>query len=172
MNKNLLHKKIKEKLNVRELSEEFCCSQNNIRYWISKYNLKTIYNLRNESPVKICPRCKKEKLNSNFYTRRNGTGKSTYCKICTGNQTKERLRKFKLLCLEYKGGSCEYCSYNHCPVAMDFHHKDPAEKKFSMSSRNLYSFNKKVREELDKCLLLCANCHREEHARLDGWLKK
>jgi hypothetical protein len=51
---------------------------------------------------------------------------------------------------------------------LDFHHLDPLEKDFSISSR-CTSFEA-VRAELDKTVLLCANCHREAHDGLHPWL--
>ncbi|MNT97520.1 hypothetical protein D3C72_2398630 [compost metagenome] len=47
--------------------------------------------------------------------------------------------------------------------ALEFHHRDPAQKDFTFSQVKLKNF-KHVKDELDKCDLLCANCHREAHA--------
>lgn len=78
---------------------------------------------------------------------------------------KKRLR-IKQFCLEYRGGKCELCGYDRCPGALDFHHTDPSQKDFAMS--RAYSKSKKaIVEELDKCKLLCATCHREVHAELE-----
>jgi len=73
-------------------------------------------------------------------------------------------KKIKLV--EYKGGKCEKCGYDKCIRALDFHHIDPLQKDFDISS-NSYSFEK-MKKEADKCILVCANCHREIHA---GYLK-
>lgn len=61
----------------------------------------------------------------------------------------------------YKGGKCEICGYNKCLSALEFHHPDPLNKEFNISDR-ITSFEA-IRAELDKCHLLCANCHREVH---------
>ena len=68
--------------------------------------------------------------------------------------------------IQYKGGKCEECGYHHCLEALEFHHKDPTKKDFSISSKGYTHSWKKVQEELDKCVMLCANCHRETHATL------
>ena len=68
--------------------------------------------------------------------------------------------------VDYKGGKCEICGYNKCLEALEFHHKDPNEKDFSIA--NNFKSMDKMKTEVDKCLLLCANCHREEHVRLRG----
>ena len=67
----------------------------------------------------------------------------------------------KLKLIEYKGGTCIRCGYKNCYKALEFHHLDPNKKDFSISS-NSFSFEK-MKIESDKCVLLCANCHREYH---------
>jgi hypothetical protein len=52
------------------------------------------------------------------------------------------------------------CGYNKNLAALDFHHVTPEDKKF-LVSQNRYSFSEETMREIDKCLLLCANCHRE-----------
>ena len=74
------------------------------------------------------------------------------------NRTKERA-------VEYKGGKCLICGYNRCINAFDFHHLDPKEKDFAISG-NCNRAWEKVKSELDKCVMLCSNCHREVHAGL------
>ena len=76
----------------------------------------------------------------------------------------KRRRKLKLLLLEYKGGKCIVCGYNKTPWAMDLHHVDETKKEFSMSVRGLTRSWERLKKEADKCVLLCANCHREVHA--------
>lgn len=70
-------------------------------------------------------------------------------------------RRLKVKAIAYKGGKCEICGYSKCPAAFDFHHVDPSVKDFGISG-NTRSFEK-LRPELDKTMLLCANCHRELH---------
>lgn len=72
----------------------------------------------------------------------------------------------KLMAIEYKGGKCELCGYNKCVGALEFHHLDPEEKDFGISSDGNTRAWKKLRPELDKCILVCSNCHREIHAGL------
>lgn len=70
--------------------------------------------------------------------------------------------KIKYESVQYKGGKCAICNYNKCIKALEFHHLDPTQKDFSISSISK-SFES-IKKELDKCILLCANCHREVHA--------
>ncbi len=66
--------------------------------------------------------------------------------------------------VEYKGGACEICGYDRCVNALDFHHKDASQKEFAISAQGLTRAWTKVQAESDRCVLLCANCHREIHA--------
>lgn len=64
-----------------------------------------------------------------------------------------------------KGGKCERCGYSKCLRALHFHHLNPNEKSFQISeaiTQNSTPWNV-IQDELDKCILLCANCHAEEH---------
>lgn len=71
--------------------------------------------------------------------------------------------KSKLAMLEYKGGcKCVSCGYDAYYGALEFHHVNPEEKEIKLSET--HSFTDEVRLELDKCVVLCANCHREVHA--------
>lgn len=57
---------------------------------------------------------------------------------------------------------CELCGENH-PACLDFHHTNPKEKKFSVSQKRNRPSLKQLQEEIAKCQVLCANCHRKEH---------
>lgn len=69
----------------------------------------------------------------------------------------------KLKAIEYKGGACLKCGYSKYYGALHFHHVDPATKTASWVKIRLWSWDK-VLQELDKCVLLCSNCHAEEHS--------
>lgn len=70
------------------------------------------------------------------------------------------LRK-KAILVQYKGGKCAKCGYDKCIEALHFHHVDPSQKEFSVCSAS-YSIDR-LKKEADKCILLCSNCHIEEH---------
>ena len=83
------------------------------------------------------------------------------CCKCRSTAVAKRRRKLKKSLVEYMGGECSICSYNKCIAALEFHHVDPTQKKFGISvSGNTRSLNK-LKAEADKCILVCANCHRE-----------
>lgn len=78
----------------------------------------------------------------------------------------KRRRKLMEMAIEYKGGKCSVCGYNRCNRALEFHHVNRADKDFSISSQGYTRGWEKMKVELDKCVLLCANCHREVEAGL------
>jgi Zn ribbon nucleic-acid-binding protein len=91
----------------------------------------------------------------------------SYCRKCNHQNTLDRQRDFKIKCVEYKGGSCIICGYNKYIGSLDFHHIDPSKKDFNLSKVRNTSFSKneiKIKKELDKCILVCRNCHGEIHA--------
>lgn len=73
-------------------------------------------------------------------------------------------RRMKLKSIEYKGGKCINCGYKKSAAALVFHHRNPEEKDFTIS-RKVLKWGR-LQPELDKCDLLCSNCHLEEHERL------
>lgn len=76
----------------------------------------------------------------------------------------KRRRKIKTLAIEYKGGKCQSCGYNKYQGALDLHHINSAEKEFSIGDKGYTRSWEKVKAELDKCILVCANYHREIEA--------
>lgn len=94
------------------------------------------------------------------------------CKIC-GNKTKSNRRKICASCstnfrrfrikqrmINYKGGKCSICNYSKCMGALEFHHLEPTKKEFDFGGAHCRKWSS-LQEELDKCILVCSNCHRE-----------
>ena len=76
-------------------------------------------------------------------------------------QTAYRQRN-KEYCNNAKGAGCVLCGYNKCLAALEFHHASD-DKRYTISrSKNLTLA--KLKAEVSKCIILCANCHREVHA--------
>ena len=76
----------------------------------------------------------------------------------------KRRKKIRQMAVEFKGGRCERCGYDYCIDALEFHHIDSTKKEFNVSQRGYTRSWKKVVQELEKCTMLCANCHGELHA--------
>lgn len=77
---------------------------------------------------------------------------------------KDRQRTFsnKLRAIEHLGGKCVECGYNKCPAALDFHHRDPHTKDATVRTLIQRKWQD-ILIEINKCVLLCSNCHREYH---------
>lgn len=75
-----------------------------------------------------------------------------------------RRKRLRQQAIEYKGGKCITCGYTRCQAALDFHHLDPTQKEFGISLDGITRSWTRVQAELDKCVLVCSNCHREIHA--------
>ena len=105
--------------------------------------------------------------------------KSSHCKTCAALYRKKRIEIFgykpsktskqkqrqrilrnKIKSIQYKGGKCTKCGYNKSVYSLGFHHINPSQKEYDPASLMGYSW-KNIVKELDKCILVCANCHRE-----------
>lgn len=119
----------------------------------------------------ICLKCGKEFLlpsgKGHKATRR-------FCYECLPYETTDRIGKnmYHTLWKEYiikqikerYGTSCSICGYNKNYAALDFHHINVEEKEFSPAQLIHTSYDlDQIFQELDKCQLVCANCHREIH---------
>lgn len=63
------------------------------------------------------------------------------------------------------GNQCAICGYNKCSSALEFHHLNPTDKDFTLGTNANIAFEKALKE-VQKCILVCANCHREIHEGL------
>lgn len=78
----------------------------------------------------------------------------------------KRRKTIRLKAIEHAGGKCIRCGYFKYPEVLEFHHKDPSKKDFNVSKKGHCRSWQRVSKEIEKCNLLCANCHREIHAEL------
>lgn len=105
--------------------------------------------------IKICSVCQKPQN----IKQRNGT--VCWSCLCKRARNKRMIKLVNLL-----GGGCWVCGYDDCIQALDFHHMNPEQKSFQLSSREMqYSWDR-IWNEAQKCCLLCCRCHREFHAGL------
>ncbi len=129
---------------------------------------------------KQCSKCKEEKNASDFRkdkTKKDGV--QPYCKICarkhfrsnyaekyaTAHNARNNLRRQGnvMLLTEYKKTlKCVWCGENE-PACLEFHHTDPTEKDFTIGKSMSLSWEA-IKREIDKCVCVCANCHRKLHA--------
>lgn len=116
--------------------------------------------------TKVCNRCGAEKPEAAFYNRADRPSKISWCKACFNAYCVARWVKVKIDIINQKGGRCFHCHLTladaHYSV-FELHHLNPKHKETVATS---YSHWGKARlaKELEKCVLLCANCHRLHHA--------
>ena len=171
MDRLTLDEYVKLGYSQRKIAEELNVSQTTIRYYLGKYNIKTNPHAFNRPKIaegdKFCVTCKQVKILSEFHFSRKENRFRSICKKCATDSVLSRQRAFKQKCLEYKGNTgCIRCGYNKSNVALEFHHRVPSEKEFNLSNFKLYKFIDVVKTELDKCDVLCSNCHREVHSKI------
>ena len=116
--------------------------------------------------MKHCNKCNRDLPENRF--GKNGNGSRSICKDCQCERIKQGQRKTRDYIQSFKK-ECVRCGYNKCIEALDFHHRNPQEKDGMLSrySRRVFSPAVKllIDQEILKCDILCANCHREEHAK-------
>lgn len=153
---------------------------NQFKRMIAKYNIdishfRYLSNNTNNGITQICSKCGIEKPLSEFYNKkRNKTGVMSICKsCCKSTYGRGRAKKDKLYWLKLYGGKCQRCGLEaneNNYVLFDFHHLDPTQKE--KGPNVIYRYSKETaKKELDKCIVLCANCHRMVHHELKQKVK-
>jgi transposase-like protein len=148
------------------LAGHFEVSQSTVRYWLKKHDLRTNnprYNRGNSAGC--CKKCGENRA-SEFHKK----SRNRLCHVCKqcykeiyASARSQRLDDIKKKMVEYKGGGCENCGYNRCLACLDFHHQQPETKNPEWKKMRHRSFDDAMKLELDKCQLLCRNCHGEVH---------
>jgi len=84
-----------------------------------------------------------------------------FCDDC-GKNANNRIKIYRQMSIDEKGGKCEICGYNRCIASLEFHHRDPSEKEYAWRDLGSCSLET-IKKEMGKCILLCSNCHKEIH---------
>jgi hypothetical protein len=147
--------------------------------------------------VKRCGKCGKEKPETEFAFRQGHSGRlRSYCKLCMAAYHHAWIRKDYLARKDYcltrviarrkflksearrqmldylKGKSCEFCGESDIRT-LDFDHIDPSIKSFSVAHGIGMAMTwKAIFAEIQKCRLICANCHRKRTAEQFGWYRQ
>lgn len=178
MNIKLQKTKIRDfskKLKVISLLGGKCknCNNSNIFHLVCHHKFgkdKNIASLLRLSWSKIIEEVKKcELLCANCHMEYHYNERTQYIK-------NDSRRKNKILYLEYRGAECIICGYNKCEASLSFHHRDPNNKKFNIGStsgnvNSLSDIKSHIINELDKCDVICRNCHMEHHKDVEFYHK-
>ena len=110
-----------------------------------------------------------EELGLFINDKRKPYGKGYVCKECSNLKTRGKRRALKYKAIIYLGGECDHCGIEATGdnnAIFDFHHLDRDAKDFTIGNNGTVTFSN-IQKELDKCIVLCANCHRMEHRKDD-----
>lgn len=151
-------------LSLRAIGEELDRSIATVRYWLQRHNLEELR--RTSRPTHRVALSADRRVMDDcpvhgptpFALRADGYYR---CLECVKGNVVDRRRRVKQLLVEEAGGACALCGYDEFLGALQFHHLDPTEKSFALSSRGLTRGIERLRAEMQKCVLLCANCHAE-----------
>ena len=131
--------------------------------------------------MKQCSVCKEFKELDEFYkAARRKDGRQSACKGCHAVQADNSMKKkpekysairrqsYKKAVARYKEWkehySCSFCNEDES-VCLELHHKDPSQKEFQISKLRNAKWEKFI-DEVNKCVVVCSNCHRKIHAGL------
>ena len=137
-------------LNFSEIAEITKLHRTTISRLVKNNNLTQIKKQKNINCV-VCDKNLGENKKNN-----------TKCKTCV---TRLRRLRLKIKSVEYLGGKCVKCDYDGNIAALTFHHIEPDNKDFNISSHKNSKSWIEICKELDKCVILCANCHNIEHSK-------
>lgn len=155
---------------LAQIAEAVERSTGTVRHWLKKYGLRT------HGPVGVPKRAGAEEAQRSGLSEavlvcpqhgsaehvRDGDG-SYRCRRCRAEAVVRRRRRVKQMLVAEAGGQCRLCGYDRCVWALEFHHRDPSTKEFTLARCGAHSIEK-LRAEVRKCVLLCSNCHAEVEA--------
>jgi Homeodomain-like domain len=157
---------------LQEIADAVDRSVSTVRHWLKRYGLVT-KNRTGPRPRILRDRVEEALMNGSRTLMVHcpnhgatefaivGSRRRLQCKRCRSEAVARRRRRVKKILIEEFGGRCALCGYANWAGALEFHHVDPATKSFGLAERGVTLGIDRVREEAQKCVLLCANCHAE-----------
>jgi transposase len=150
-------------LTIRDIALELDRSPATVRHWLKRYGLRT-RRQRRVDPSSVSPDAREtvaqcpEHGETTFIRRNDGAWR---CLKCRAEAVVARRQRVKAILVAEAGGCCQLCGYDRAVAALEFHHLDPSDKKFSIAARGVARSLEAARAEAAKCVLLCSNCHAE-----------
>jgi transposase len=152
---------VAEGLTIEQIGANLGIGSASVRHWLQKYGLRTV-RARRQAPTagerEVIRECRRHGWTAFVMA---GTGKRLRCTRCRTEHVSTRRRKVKAILVAEAGGCCQLCGYDRYPGALQFHHRDPSEKAFGLATQGVARSLSRARDEVRKCILLCANCHAE-----------
>lgn len=162
---------------TREVSSILGTSNTNIRYWMTKFGYRTLRSVRHGLKRHLTSKLEGETTSVlcchthgdvKHVCRVEADGSKRWrCTQCEYASVKRRRYKVKARLVQMLGGSCSRCDYSKCTRALTFHHRDRESKEFSLSEKSNWAWHRLVME-VQKCVLLCSNCHMEIEEEFDN----
>ena len=137
---------------INGIEGKYCPGYDRDRHWCP---LEKFYNdsRANDGLVCICKMCDKK-------YRQSPNGRINNHKA--GSKQRRRARRIRD---DLKSNGCAICGYNKCIDALEFHHVNPEDKKFNLEVTSMMVGDEKLVNEINKCIILCSNCHIEIHTK-------
>lgn len=157
---------VDEGLTLAEMARRLDRNVSTVRHWLKKYGLlpeerkrrrPAFERAEREGLARVEAECRRHGL-VEFVRRPDGGWR---CGRCRSEAVSNWRRRVQERLVEAAGGRCVLCGYDHYLGALQFHHRDPAQKQFMISRNGATRSFDEARHEADKCVLLCANCHAE-----------
>ena len=147
-------------------------NRNTLKKYITLFNIDVSHFSSSTNPTKVkinynneglkqCTQCKQYKDKEKDYYWSNGHTRNI-CKECVKENERKKYQKHMEQFIEYKKTlKCKKCGETRYYL-FDFHHRNPKEKDFIISD-HMRSSLESLKKEIEKCDVLCSNCHREWH---------
>jgi 5-methylcytosine-specific restriction endonuclease McrA len=144
-------------MTVREMAAALGLHPRTVASWLREYGLDTTRGGSRGSGDRTERHCARHGVTL-FTSRADGGWR---CLKCRSQAVTRRRRRMKEVLVSEAGGACALCGYSRYLAALEFHHVDPAAKSFAVAGRGLTRSLAQARNEAQKCVLLCSNCHVE-----------
>lgn len=149
---------------IAEIARRVDRSPATVRHWLRYHGLETLRSARlraggrqsGDPPRVVHRECRVHGISPHVHR-----GGRYRCRRCASDSVTRYRQNVKQTLVREAGGRCVICGYSRCVAALQFHHVDPATKRFSLSLKGVARALEVVRAEAAKCVLLCANCHAE-----------
>jgi hypothetical protein len=159
-----LERLVESGLSIAELAVAVDRSKATVRHWLRKWELKTVRAQQLVQPgvagpavVQISRVCHRHG-STTFVLEGSGYYR---CGRCRSESVARHRRQVKQMLVAEAGGRCVICGYDRHLRALEFHHRDPEQKRLGLSASGVTLSMRALRAEARKCVLLCSNCHAE-----------
>jgi transposase len=160
-------------LSIAAIAEATSLSKATVRHWLTRYGLKTHGALGRRPRVKATQARAAGLERTTMECKHHGQTafvldcRGYYrCGRCRSAAVARRRRRVKELLVAEAGGACCVCGYDRNVRALHFHHLDPSSKRLEINARGAGIALERLQAEVQKCVLVCANCHAKVEAGL------